>query len=120
MNVSQATAWDGDMGDQWVKHIAMYEAMSVQFLRHLLRASAVQASDRVLDVGCGCGSTTLEVARAATDGTVLGVDLSTQQLVLASYGAAAEICAVSRTGRPSPRTAGRKRISDSISRIRLL
>src|SRR5688572_1658828 len=37
-----------------------------------------------------------------------------------SYGAIAEICAVSRTGRPSGRTAGLKRISPSISRIRRL
>ena len=36
------------------------------------------------------------------------------------YGRLAEICAVSRTGRPSARTAGRNLISASISRIRRL
>ena len=36
------------------------------------------------------------------------------------YGAIAEICAVSRTGRPSGRTAGLNRISPSISRMRRL
>jgi SAM-dependent methyltransferase len=36
----------------------------------------------VLDVGCGCGSTTRDAARAARDGAATGIDLSTQMLEL--------------------------------------
>ncbi len=47
-------------------------------LRHqhvaLLRALEVRSSDRVLDIGCGTGQTTREVARIATDGSVCGID----------------------------------------------
>jgi SAM-dependent methyltransferase len=39
-------------------------------------AAAVAAQDRVLDVGCGTGVSTRRAARAATQGRVLGVDVS--------------------------------------------
>jgi SAM-dependent methyltransferase len=39
-------------------------------------AAAVAADDRVLDVGCGTGVSTRRVARAASAGRVLGVDVS--------------------------------------------
>jgi SAM-dependent methyltransferase len=47
---------------------------------HLRAAANVQPHDRVLDVGCGTGQTTREAARAAVDGSVLGVDLSAPML----------------------------------------
>jgi SAM-dependent methyltransferase len=47
---------------------------------HLRAAAAVQPHDRVLDVGCGTGQTTREAARAAVDGSALGVDLSAPML----------------------------------------
>ena len=46
--------------------------------------------DRVLDVGCGNGQSTRDVARVATNGSALGVDLSSQMLALARETAAAE------------------------------
>src|SRR4051812_35837339 len=42
----------------------------------LLRAVKVRRKDRVLDIGCGMGQTTRDVARVATGGCVLGVDLA--------------------------------------------
>ncbi|WP_433384372.1 class I SAM-dependent methyltransferase [Actinoplanes sp. CA-142083] len=42
----------------------------------LRRAAAVRPGDHVLDVGCGAGLTTREAARAARDGSTLGVDTS--------------------------------------------
>ena len=47
---------------------------------HLRAAANVQPHDRVLDVGCGTGQTTREAARAAVDGSALGVDLSAPML----------------------------------------
>jgi SAM-dependent methyltransferase len=69
-------------------------------LRHLndrLRAAMrVEPTDRVLDIGCGSGQTTLDAARAATSGSALGVDISEEMLVRARQRSAAEgICNVS-------------------------
>ena len=47
---------------------------------HLRAAAGVRPPDRVLDVGCGTGQTTREAARAAVDGSALGVDLSAPML----------------------------------------
>lgn len=50
----------------------------------LLRAAArVGAGDRVLDIGCGTGLTTRDAARAAVDGSALGVDISAPMLAKA-------------------------------------
>lgn len=47
---------------------------------HLRAAARVGPHDRVLDVGCGTGGTTREAARAAVNGSALGVDISTPML----------------------------------------
>ncbi|TCJ93500.1 class I SAM-dependent methyltransferase [Nocardia alba] len=43
---------------------------------HFFAAAKVGRGDRVLDIGCGTGQTTREAARAAVDGSALGVDIS--------------------------------------------
>lgn len=51
----------------------------------LLEAMALRAGDRVLDVGCGAGFLSLELAeRVGASGRVLGVDVSEAQLGLAA------------------------------------
>jgi SAM-dependent methyltransferase len=47
---------------------------------HLMDAAAIQPFDRVLDIGCGCGDTLELAARAARQGQVVGIDLSTVML----------------------------------------
>src|SRR5918996_2547744 len=42
----------------------------------LRRAYALRRDDDVLDIGCGTGDATREAARAAPDGSVVGVDNS--------------------------------------------
>ena len=50
-------------------------------LARVMRAmAAVSAGERVLDIGCGCGESTREAARAAKPGNALGVDLSVAML----------------------------------------
>ncbi|MEV4348494.1 class I SAM-dependent methyltransferase [Actinoplanes sp. NPDC049596] len=48
--------------------------MREPLLPHLYRAAGVRAGERVLDVGCGCGDTTVAFGRVAGD--VVGVDVS--------------------------------------------
>jgi len=60
----------------WLVHEHRYEGMLAPFTRLVLGAAAVARTDRVLDVGCGTGSTTCTAARDADDGQALGVDIS--------------------------------------------
>lgn len=46
-------------------------------------AAAIRADDRVLDIGCGTGQSTRDAARAAANGSVVGVDVSEPFLELA-------------------------------------
>src|SRR4030095_1528477 len=49
----------------------------------LRRACAILPAERVLDIGCGTGQTTLDAARAASAGSALGVDISAQMIARA-------------------------------------
>jgi SAM-dependent methyltransferase len=77
-NEEQAGYWNGHEATHWLNEEGRYEAMLAPFTEHLLRAAAVEHSDRALDVGCGCGATTRAIGRSAADGHALGVDLSRQ------------------------------------------
>jgi SAM-dependent methyltransferase len=75
-NEDQLDYWNGGEAAHWLANETRYEAMLAPFTDHLLRASALSSSDAVLDIGCGCGSTTRAVSRLTAEGWVLGVDLS--------------------------------------------
>jgi SAM-dependent methyltransferase len=83
-------AWDGEEGDDWTDDADRYERSGRRHRPHLVNPSIVGTADRVLDIGCGTGRTTIEAARLATDGSALGVDLSSRMLGHAREQAAAE------------------------------
>ncbi len=87
-NTDQAELWNGELGRSWVQQQERYETMLRPFLSPLLAAADVRPADRVLDVGCGCGTTTLAAAELAGAGHVLGVDLSEPMLEVAQARAA--------------------------------
>ena len=89
-NAAQLRAWDGDEGRRWVTHADVLERSTAGYDAALWEAAALTPADRVLDVGCGTGSTTRAAARQASAGTVLGVDLSGPMLEVARRRAAAE------------------------------
>lgn len=80
VNVEMAAAWDGAEGERWAAHADRYEATGTRYGEALLRAAAVRPTDTILDIGCGTGRSTLELARMAPSGSVLGVDLSAKML----------------------------------------
>jgi len=61
-------------------HPDFYDAELRWYDEHFRAATDVQRGDHVLDVGCGGGQTTRHAARAAADGSALGVDLSEPML----------------------------------------
>ena len=80
-NADMRKAWDGPDGVIWAAFADQYESRGAGHRRLLLEAAAISAGERVLDLGCGNGASTLEAARMAEPGGVVGIDLSTAMLV---------------------------------------
>lgn len=70
--------------------VDFYDAELRRHNVHLRAAADVHPDDHVLDIGCGAGRTTREAARAAVNGTAVGVDVSASMLVHARRLADAE------------------------------
>jgi SAM-dependent methyltransferase len=79
-NSDQLEAWDGAEGEHWSTHEERYDSATRAHSRQLGELAAIARDEHVLDLGCGCGSTTRDAARAARDGSALGIDLSSQML----------------------------------------
>jgi len=99
-NAAQARRWNGASGHYWIEHRKRHLAEHQHLLPHLFRAAGISPGERVLDVGCGCGTTTIEAARAAQGkteaspprrdpgGIAVGLDLSAPMLAVARQLAA--------------------------------
>jgi SAM-dependent methyltransferase len=83
-NAAQVAYWNGAMGERWTREqIAIDRAFASLTIRLLERAS-LRSGERVLDVGCGCGVTTLAAADdVGPKGAVLGIDISAPMLARA-------------------------------------
>ena len=79
-NDDQLRAWDGREGGYWASHADTFERSVARYDDALFEAARITPTDVVLDVGCGTGSTARRAARAAVQGQVLGVDLSSAML----------------------------------------
>jgi ubiquinone/menaquinone biosynthesis C-methylase UbiE len=91
---TQSALWNGPAGRAWVESQELLDRVFRPFEALLVDAVARDAR-RVLDVGCGTGSTTLSLARRlGVDGRVTGVDISEPMLAVARARAEAQ--------RPSP------------------
>lgn len=76
-NAEQIEAWNGAMGEKWVRLQDRLDSLLAPFGEAVLEAAAIKPGEHVLDVGCGCGATTLAAAEAAgTTGRTLGIDIS--------------------------------------------
>lgn len=73
----QVEAWNGAMGEQWAANEARTERALGPVLDALLAHAGPRAGQRVVDVGCGAGGTTLRLAEAVGPaGEVIGLDVS--------------------------------------------
>jgi SAM-dependent methyltransferase len=79
--VEQVAYWNGPAGERWAKEQTDLDAMLRPFGEAVLGAARVTSDERVLDVGCGCGDTSLTLASlVGPGGHVLGVDVSRPML----------------------------------------
>lgn len=89
-NHTQRSAWNGDSGYRWIADPDQRDHVLADTAAALALAGRVQPGEHVLDIGCGCGATTLAAARAAgPEGTVLGLDISEPMLSVAQTRLAA-------------------------------
>ncbi|NYH16716.1 class I SAM-dependent methyltransferase [Paraburkholderia bryophila] len=101
---AQTALWNGSSGRAWIAAQAVLDQMFQPFEDLLVDMMGVGAGLRVLDVGCGTGSTTLAAARRlGVKGHCIGVDVSVPMIAVAQGRAeranstASFICADAQT-----------------------
>jgi SAM-dependent methyltransferase len=103
-HTGQAALWNSLAGQAWVETQDLLDRMFRPFEDLLVEAVRAGSAGRVLDVGCGTGSTTLAIARLlGADGRSVGIDISEPMLAAARARAEREtapatfICADAQT-----------------------
>ena len=80
-NADQVAYWNGPAGERWRARQRDQDTLLAPIAQLLLQQAAPAAGEAVLDIGCGCGSTTIELAQRVTPGgRVVGVDISAPML----------------------------------------
>src|SRR5947209_10321031 len=84
-NEAQRERWNGEDGEFWVRQQDRLDRTLAPVTGPLLAFAQPRAGSTVIDVGCGCGATTIELARAVGPaGRVVGIDLSGPMVALAT------------------------------------
>ncbi len=86
-NAEQIEFWDGASGSKWAAYQEQMDVMLGPLGEAALNQLAAQTGERVLDLGCGCGDTSL--AMATRGANVTGVDVSGPMLAHARNRATA-------------------------------
>lgn len=92
----QSASWNGPGGNAWVDSQALLDQVLQPFEDLLVEAVRAASASRVLDVGCGTGSTTVAIARLlGNKGQCTGVDISQAMIEAARARAARDGVAAS-------------------------
>lgn len=84
-NQDQIDYWNGNAGATWVSSQDYMDAMLAPLTAPLIQAASVKERESCIDVGCGCGDTSLQMAQ--TGASVWGVDVSEPMLARATQRA---------------------------------
>ncbi|MFZ2159794.1 MAG: class I SAM-dependent methyltransferase [Bradyrhizobium sp.] len=76
-NADQIAYWNGPAGQRWTDRQAAQDVVLAPVSEILIDRAKVRAGERIIDIGCGCGATTIALAqRTGPTGHVLGIDIS--------------------------------------------
>jgi SAM-dependent methyltransferase len=91
-NADQIAYWNGPGGQRWANRQALQDVLLRPVADILIDRAKPKAGERVLDVGCGSGATTIAFARkVAPSGLAFGVDVSAPMLAQAKASAPKEL-----------------------------
>ena len=83
-NADQIAYWNGPGGQHWADRQATQDIVLAPVSDILIDRAKAKAGERIIDIGCGCGSTTIALAqKVGPTGHVLGVDISAPMLARA-------------------------------------
>ncbi len=77
-NREQIDYWNGEAGETWVTAQERLDAMLAPISNALIERAGVRTGERVIDIGCGCGTTSIELAGRGAH--VWGIDISEPML----------------------------------------
>ena len=83
-NDAQIEYWNGAVGERWAAFQPVLDKALGAISNSVLAFAGAKVGERVLDIGCGTGTTTYALAKAVgPSGTVTGVDISKPMLAVA-------------------------------------
>tara|TARA_B100000212_G_scaffold154306_1_gene116073 strand:- start:345 stop:1190 length:846 start_codon:yes stop_codon:yes gene_type:complete len=79
-NIKQKQFWSGEGGDVWVDKQREMDIMLNPLGQKAIEQLILEEDTKILDIGCGCGATTIEIAKMIPKGHVTGLDISIPML----------------------------------------
>ena len=77
VNAEMKEFWNGEGGKRWVGFQEKLDASLKPFGRATMETATLSAGERVIEIGCGCGDNSIEMAsRVGPEGRVHGIDIS--------------------------------------------
>src|SRR5260221_11736431 len=80
-NADQIAYWNGPGGQNWIARQATQDILLQPISEIVHRAAGTAKGEHVIDIGCGCGGTTFELARrGGAEGRGVGLYISAPML----------------------------------------
>src|SRR6516164_140676 len=103
VSAAQAEFWNSLAARGWADQHQRMDRVLVPLLEALMTAAAPQPGERVLDIGCGSGTTVLELAaRVGPSGHVTGADSPSRRSQRRSGGSPPPVSARPKSLSPTP------------------